>query len=276
MVVVAMTREMGSRGSEVAAAVARELGLTIIHSEIVANQVAGRLGIEESAVRRYVDGSASLIERWQIDRRKLSRYTCEEILRLAQRGNVLIRGWGAATLLRDVPQVISIRVCAAMDFRVRTVMGRIGATDARTVREEIERFDATRRRTMRDLFNVEQEEAQCYHLVLNSERLPVDACVRMVCDLARHPRFSDTKKVAWALADKLLEAQVHSALGDEIGLNMAPAGLRVVAVDGKVTLAGTSTSGKLRSRAERVAAGVAGVRVVDNRIVSVPARGSSF
>src|SRR5580693_8383568 len=98
MTVVAMTREMGSLGSEVATVVARELGLTIIHSEIVANQVAGRLGVEESSVLRYVDGSASLMERWLINRRKLSRYTCEEILRLAQRGNVLIRGWGAATV----------------------------------------------------------------------------------------------------------------------------------------------------------------------------------
>jgi hypothetical protein len=48
-----------------------------------------------------------------------SRYTSEEILGLAQRGNVLIRSWGAATLLRDLPQVISVRVCAPMSTRVR-------------------------------------------------------------------------------------------------------------------------------------------------------------
>jgi len=276
MTVVAMTREMGSRGSEVADAVAWELGLTIIHSEIVANHVAERLGIEESAVLRYVDGSASLVERWSINARKLSRYTSEEILRFAQHGNVLIRAWGAATVLREVPQAISVKVCAPMDFRVRTMMERMGTTDARAVREEIERFDAAHRRAMRGSFDVEQEDAEFYHLVLNTERLPVDACVRMVCDLARHPRFTDEKKISWALADKLLEAKVHSVLGDEIGLNMAPAGLKVMANDGKVTLAGTSSSGRLRSRAERVVAAIAGVRAVDNRIVSVPTRGSAF
>jgi hypothetical protein len=66
--------------------------------------------VAESAVTRYLDGSASLLERWRIDRRKLFHYAAEEILGLAQRGNVLIKGWGAATLLRDVPQVISVRV----------------------------------------------------------------------------------------------------------------------------------------------------------------------
>jgi hypothetical protein len=65
-------------------------------------------GVAESAVTRYLDGSASMLERWQIDRRKLFHYAAEEILGLAQRGNVLIKGWGAATLLREVPQVISV------------------------------------------------------------------------------------------------------------------------------------------------------------------------
>ena len=84
MTVIAMTREIGSLGTDVATEVAKELGLKIVHSEIVANQIAERMGIEESAVQRYVDGSASLLERWLFNRRKLSRYTSEEILRLAQ------------------------------------------------------------------------------------------------------------------------------------------------------------------------------------------------
>ena len=40
MPVIAMTREIGSRGTEVAAGVARELGLTIVDSEIIATPVA--------------------------------------------------------------------------------------------------------------------------------------------------------------------------------------------------------------------------------------------
>src|SRR5260370_11378706 len=91
---------------------------------------------------RCLDGSGSLLERWQIDRRKLFHYATEEILGLAQKGNVLIKGWGAATLLRDVPHVISARVSAPMDFRVRVLMERQGRHDAATVRDEIERFDA--------------------------------------------------------------------------------------------------------------------------------------
>jgi len=134
-----MTREIGSHGSEVAAGLADELGLKIINSEIVASNVAGSLGVDEGTVQRYLDGSASMFERWQIDKRKLTRHTSEQILRLAQQGNVLIRGWGAAALFRDMPQVISVRVCTSMAVRVRVMMERLGSRDAEAMRQEIER-----------------------------------------------------------------------------------------------------------------------------------------
>src|ERR1700674_2982030 len=92
MTVITMTRDIGSRGTDVAAGLANELGLKIVNSEIVANDVAGSLGVEESTVQHYLDGTASMFGRWQIDKRKLSRYTSEEILGLAQQGNVLIQG----------------------------------------------------------------------------------------------------------------------------------------------------------------------------------------
>jgi hypothetical protein len=56
MTVIAMTREIGSHGSEVAAGVAAELGLEIINSEIVVPHIAGSLGLEHSSEQRYVDG----------------------------------------------------------------------------------------------------------------------------------------------------------------------------------------------------------------------------
>jgi cytidylate kinase len=276
MTVIAMTREIGSLGTEVAAGVAKRLGLEIVRSEVAANNVASRLGVAEGAVLRYLEGSASLLERWQIDRRKLFRFAAEEILGLAQQGNVLIKGWGAATLLRDVPHAISVRVCAPMDYRVRVLMDRQGRKDAGRVREEIERFDAARARSLRAYFNVEEEDAGLYNIVLNTERLSVDSCVNAVCRLAEGPRFRDTFKSRSALANKFLEAKINSALVEHISVAMAPLGLSVSVADGKVTLAGTTCSGSLRARAEKIAHASAGMLKIDNRIVSVPTRGSAF
>jgi cytidylate kinase len=276
MTVIAMTREIGSFGLDVAAGLAARLGLEIIQSDIVANSIAARLGVNESAVLHYVNGSASLLERWQIDRRKLFHYAAEEILRIAQQGNVLIKGWGVATLLRDLPGVISVRVCAPMDFRVRVLMDRLGIKDANAVREQIERYDAARARTMRAYFNVEREDARLYHIVLNTERLPIEACLKTVSELAESPRHQDTAAMRSTLANKLVEAEISSAFADHISLVAAPLGVSVSVADGMITLSGTTSSGSVRKRAERIVHDIAGVSQIDNRIVSVPNRGSMF
>jgi cytidylate kinase len=275
MTVIAMTREIGSLGTDVAAGLANRLDLKIIHSEIVANNIAERLGVEESALLRYVDGSASFFERWLINRKKLSRYTSEEILGLAQQGNVLIRGWGAATLLRNMPQVISVRVCAPMSFRVQVMMERLGVKDAEAVREEIERYDAAHLRAMRTSFD-EQEDPLYYHIALNTERLSVDSCVKAVCQLAEDPKFQDQATARSVLANKLLEAKINSALTEHIDVATVPAGISVSAANGRVTLSGMTSSGGLRARAETLTQAIAGVSHIENRIISVPNRGSSF
>jgi cytidylate kinase len=276
MTVIAMTREIGSYGLDVAAGLADTLGLKIVHSDIVANSVAERLGVDEGAVLRYVNGSASLKERWQIDRRLLFLYAAEEILRLAQEGNVLIKGWGVATLLCDVPGVISVRVCAPLDFRMRVLMDRLGTKDANAVSKQIERHDAAGTRTMRAYFNVEQEDPRLYHIVLNTERLSIEACVKTVTKLAESARMQHNAAARSGLANKLVEAQINSALAERISYAAAPLGVSVSVADGRITLAGITSSGSVRMSAEGITHDIAGACHIDNRIISVPSRGVAF
>lgn len=205
MTVIAMTREIGSHGSDVAAGVAKQLGLKIVNSEIIANYIAGSLGVENTTVQRYMEGSASLFDRWQIDKRKLSQYTCQELLNLALQGDVLIRGWGAAALFRDIPSVLSVRVCAPMADRERVMMERLGVKRAGSVWQDIEHFDAAHTRTMRATFNVDRDDALLYHVVLNTGRVSVDDCVKIVCQLARDPRCQDGSAIKSALTKRLRE-----------------------------------------------------------------------
>jgi cytidylate kinase len=135
MAVIAMTREIGSHGSDVAKGVAAQLGLEIINSEIVVPELAGSMGVEPGVVQRYLDGNASLFDRWQVDTRKLSRHTLDPVLNLARKGDVLIRGWGAAALFQGIRGVLCVRVCAPMAERVRVMTERVGMKDAEAQQE---------------------------------------------------------------------------------------------------------------------------------------------
>jgi cytidylate kinase len=258
-----MTREMGSRGKDVAAALADQLALKVVHHELVEHDLAKRLGVPESAVHRYLEGGASLFERWKIDKHKLSRYTAEEILELAQQGNVIIRGWGATGVLRHIPHVLRVRVCADMAFRERVMMERLGITDAGTARREIERNDAAHAATVRGFFSVDWENPLLYHLVLNTASIPIETCVRIVRLLAESPAFQETEATRSALADKLLESRIRAALSDTD--NIGSPIISVAVVKGKVTLTGTMTG--TSADVEKLVSGLAGVGEVENNIV---------
>jgi cytidylate kinase len=262
MAVIAMTREMGSLGKDVAAGLGDQMGLTVVHHELVEHHLAERLGMQESAVHRYLEGGASLLERWKIDKQKLSRYTAEEILELAQQGNVIIRGWGATGVLRHIPNVLRVRVCAHMPFRERVMMQRLGVTDVAAARREIERNDAAHAATMRTFFGVDWQNSLLYHLVLNTASIPVEVCVNMVRLLAERPEFQETEETRWMLADKLIESRVRAAL--DAGTTSP---ITVSVAKGKVTLTGTTITpiGDVDQRLR----GIAGVTEVEKRIVAI-------
>src|ERR1700747_2849268 len=81
-----------------------------------------------------------------------------------------------------------------------------------------------------------RETPRLYHIVLNTERLSIEACVKAVCDLAESPRFRDRATTRSMLANKLLEAKIGSAFAEQIGASMAPLGVSVSVANGKVTL----------------------------------------
>jgi cytidylate kinase len=266
MAVIAMTREMGTRGSEVAGALADRLGLKIIHHEIVEHDIAERSGMPESEVHRFLEGEASLLERWKLDRKRMSRYTAQEILELAARGNVLIRGWGATYLLKGVPHVLCVRICAPLPFRETVLMERLGLKDASTARREILRSDAAHNRTMQSLFGIDWQDPSLYAIVLNTARVPVSDCANNIVQLVESERFQETADSRGVLMDQLILARVRFTLDRRFGATSMRYGFEANVLGGKVILTGATTDEQLIVEAVRLLQGVEGVTGVTSKI----------
>ena len=267
MAVITMTREMGTLGKDVALGLAETLDLRIVHHELVEHDLAQRLGVQESAVHHYLEGAASLLERWKIDKQKLSRYTALEILEFAQQGQIIIRGWGATALLRDVPNVLRIRVCAPMAFRERVMIERLGLKDASIARREIERSDAAHSRVTHDAFGLNWENPLLYHAVLNTESVPITTCVRTVRLLTDDPAFQETDATKSALKNKLLEWKIRSILAERYAAGAGTS--RVFVNDGSVILSGTVAHPQLAIAMAQAVREVPGVDGVESRLVGL-------
>ncbi|HSW53405.1 MAG TPA: cytidylate kinase-like family protein, partial [Sulfuricaulis sp.] len=239
MPVIAMNQEMGSQGKLVAEKLAEELGLEIVRHAII-DHVAQKMHMRKSALQRFLEGKAGLLERWGTDEASLALFKVEEILDLAARGNVIIRGWGATHVLRPIPHIPCVRVGAPFATRLKWVMDSLGTDDEDMVAEEIRHSDAAHRANMQHQFGVGWGEPMQYDITLNTERLSVDTCVAMIKALLQRPEFEETPESRAKLANLTLEYHARAAL--RASPRTADVKIAISADNGKITLEGIAAS----------------------------------
>lgn len=267
MPVIAMTREMGSKGRDVALKLAEELGLDLMQHQLV-EHIADKMHMREATVNRFLEGKSGMFERWGVNEKNLSLYTTEEILELAMKGNVLIRGWGATYVLRSVPHALCVRICASRANRARVLMERIGLEDQDLATKEIERNDAEHYRTMHGLFNVDWQDPLLYDLVLNTDRLSVEACSSVIKHTLADRMFQETPESLAVLEHMVLEARVRSALKNDSRTARPSSSFDVNVEKGsnKVVLTGVVFDKQFKKDVEDIVRAVPGVKGVDNQL----------
>ncbi len=266
MAVIAMTRETGTLSGDVAAGLAGRLGLKIIRHELVKQDIVQSSGLPESETQRFLEGQSSLLERWRIDRNRICRCTAQEIYELAAKGKVLIRGWGSVYLLRSVPHVFSLRICAPMEFRENVLMQRLGLKDRAAARAEIERDDAAHNGTMRKMFAIDWTDSAHYSMVLNTGRISVPDCVECAVRMVQTQAFAETPASKTELTGLLITARVRSALDRQFGSG-AGALIQASVTGSHVVLTGPMADSRYIAEAVRAVRAVEGVTGVESHIV---------
>lgn len=266
MPLIAMTREMGSLGKDVAAAIADKTGRRVVYQEII-DPIADKMRLRKSHVERFLDGRSGLWERLTTDKTSLAIFTAEETFRfLNEGGTAVIRGWGASHLLRGIPHVIRVRVCAPMQTRIERMMERLDTDKRETIENEIAMSEESHTAITRRNFGVNWRESEHYDLVLSTERLSVDECVDEVECAMRQRRFQETPESMRTVADVGLSWSIRSALRrDE---RTKDTNIEIECQEGETRLLGLVATPEQVLAVEEVAAIVAGVKSIDNLLKS--------
>jgi cytidylate kinase len=272
MTVIALTQEMGSLAKDVAERVAKDLGLEVMRHE-VADAVSSRMHVPTSLIHRLREGKLGTIERLRADRASMAVYMTEELLDVAARGDVVLRGWGATCVLRQVPHVVCVRVTRSFEKRVAWLQQQLGSDDIGFVEEEIRRSDRAHAARMNEQFGVTWGDPLLYDIVLNTDRVSVESCAEQIAALSRRPEFAETEASRAMLENMAVEARVRAALrADEATRDVD---VTVASDRGRVVLSGMVLDADELPAAERVAAAVPGVAAVENRL-RVMARSKLF
>ncbi len=266
MTVIVMTREMGTLGKEVAREFARRRGYSVVHHELVRSPAERAAMREESEVYRFLEGSEAEIDAWRNNHAADGYLTRTEVLELAAQGDVLIRGWGATRLLKSVPNVLSVRVCAPMSFRLPVMMRRLGV-DAHTAEREIKRSDAAHSRAFLRFFQIDWRAAENYDLVLNTSHVSPADCAETLLQAAEAASFAETAEMHRVLDDMLLSARIDEELRTQGLADARGRHIEAAVTGGSVRLFGVVSHAETRRAAEDVIAAKFGVAQIQNDIV---------
>jgi cytidylate kinase len=264
MPLIAMTREMGSLGKDVAQGIAERTQRKVVYQEII-EPIANKMRLRKSHVQRFLDGKSGLWERLTTDKTSLSIFTADETFRFLRDGSTgVIRGWGAVHLLKDIPHVIRVRICAPLELRIERMMERLATDNREAVENEIEMSEEAHTAITRRHFGVNWRDPENYDLVLSTERLGVEECVDEVECMMKKKRFQETPESVRLMENMSLEWAVRSALRRDG--RMAAMHVAIVCNNGCVRLSGVVDTQREAAAAAEVAVAVEGVRDVENEL----------
>lgn len=274
MPLIAMTREMGSLGKDVAAGVAARTQRKVVYHEII-EPIANKMRLRKSHVERFLEGKSGIWERLTTDKTSLSIFTADETFRfLRDDSTAVIRGWGAVHLLKNIPHVIRVRVCAPLETRIARMMQRLSTDNREAVENEIQLSEEAHTAITKRHFGVNWRDPENYDLVLCTERLSVEECVEEVECMMKKRCFQETPESVRMVANLALEWSVRSALRRDA--RTAPTSIKVACADGHALLQGVVDTPEEAQAAAEVAAGVEGVQAVDNQLKSARSAGSRY
>ncbi len=251
MAIITISRQVAALGDEIAAAAAKKIGYTFIDRRQIEQRIVA-LGFPHARLGKYDERKPGFFASLVKDRDEYLNYLQFAVLEAAEKGNCILIGRGAFSILEDVPGLISLRFVSKDSVRMERLKTEKSWNDKQAL-SLMEESDANRRGFHKSFFNVENEAPQHYMLTLNTGAFSLDESVRLIEDVVRICATQEKDAAGKKKVSQLLKGQqlVNQLLFD-FHLNISF--LRAV-VDGDViTLQGVADSQALAERAVQTAA----------------------
>ena len=265
MTIVAISREMGSGGYEIGAAVAKALHFEYVNRQILL-EAAQAYGVPLATLVDVVDRRPSLWERFDAERRRYLTFLEAAYYTFAERGNLVTASRSGPFFVRDVRHALKVRIMAPVEVRVHRVMVET-RLDQKAATAKVRAYDRELGTRIDYLFGVDWTRPEHYDLVLNTSDDTWDFYTDFLVAAARHPRYQPTPASVQRVKDLSLAAQVRAALATDPGTQAL--NVEVTAQAGRVVLTGVVFSPAVLEAAAAVAQRVPGVASVSHETVEI-------
>ena len=184
---IALSREVGARGTSVAGAIGERLGWPVYdHAllERIAREMNLRVKLLESIDEKRVSWIEEVAEGFAsgplVSEGRYVRHLIETVLSLGMHGRCVIVGRGAPQILPPAT-TLRVRLVASPDDRVTVMSRELNVSRAEAARQ-IEATQRERVRFIKDHFQKDPTDPENYDLVLNRSRFSIDETAELVIE----------------------------------------------------------------------------------------------
>lgn len=178
MAVITISRQVAALGDEIATAAANKLGYTFVDRKQIERRIV-ELGFPQEKLAKYDERRPGFFASLAKDRDEYLNYLQLAVLEAASKGNCILIGRGSFIILEELANLLSFRFVSRDDIRMERLKNEFNWND-KQARARIDESDANRRGFHKSFFNLENEDPQHFHLVVNTGVLSVDESVKVI------------------------------------------------------------------------------------------------
>lgn len=210
MAIITISRGSYSRGKEVAEKLAQKLGYQCISRDILL-EASDEFNIPEIKLIRALHDAPSVLERFHYGKERYLSYLKSALLQHVKADNVVYHGLAGQFFLRDIPHVLTVRIIADMNDRVREEMARenISAEKALYI---LRKDDEERRKWGIQVYGLDPWDSRIYDMVLKIKTLTVDDAIQLLSEAVQKPAFKTTAESQKRIEDLALAMKVQAEL----------------------------------------------------------------
>ncbi len=212
MGIITISRGSYKNGREIAEKTAQELGYDCISREVLL-KASEDYDVPEVKLTQAIEDAPSFLDRFTRGKERYIAYIQAALLDHLKRDNVVYHGFACHFFVKDIPQVLKIRIILGMADRVADVMERYKVSIKEALRL-IKKVDEQRRKWSQRLYGYDPSDPNLYDLVLHVDKITVQDAVATICQIAALEQFQTTPELKKTLEDLALAAQVRTFLAD--------------------------------------------------------------
>ena len=180
MTVITISRQMGSLGDEVAAALSRRLGWEVITRDILLTRFFQ--DIADPFELHMLTESAKFYLSPCRNNGTFLDFLRRNLYELAGRQSAILVGFGSQVIFADRPEALHVRIIAPQDIRVARVRKQFHISEENAT-NILTTADKKHKRFVATVFGIDLTDPQYYNLTLNTAAIPVDDCVAAILAL---------------------------------------------------------------------------------------------